>query len=99
MSEPDKSKHSVDFDKMSAYLKKKWGTSRKCPMCEDTHWVVSNIICETRQIYPESAEYLFLPVVPVTCRNCGFVVLVNAKQAEQIPPSSPQEPKKEGDPQ
>lgn len=61
------------------HLQQKWG-QRACPMCGKGPWNVQN---RTFQLIEYDGGNLIvggpvIPVVPVTCGNCGYTALVNA---------------------
>ena len=61
-------------------LKEAWGQTRPCPLCGKVRWIVTDEMYElnllgkigTLKIGPK------IPVVPVTCANCGNTVVLNA---------------------
>jgi hypothetical protein len=62
------------------YLKSKW-EGRACPLCGVGNWNVSESIFELREFNKEAfviGGAPIVPVIPVTCANCGNTVLVNA---------------------
>lgn len=64
------------------YVNDKW-TNPICPMCGSRSWNVTDKIFELREFNdgnivlggPNSA---LLPVIPVTCENCGNTIFINA---------------------
>ncbi len=77
---------NIDTQKMIQFLNEKWqGTI--CPYCRGPEWNVENKMFELRE-YNKGNLYLggpnssIVPVVPVTCSNCGHTVLVNALVAK-----------------
>jgi len=66
------------------YLQLKWGESRECPMCGNRSWEVSLKTFELREFH-EGNMILgvgpIMPVIPVTCKNCGNTIFLNAIQA------------------
>jgi len=65
------------------HLKEKW-KGKPCPICGAGNWNVSDSIFELRE-YNQGDLIVgggpIIPVVPVTCDNCGNTVLVNAIKA------------------
>jgi len=62
------------------HLKLKW-QGRRCPMCTLGNWTVSDKVFELHEFH--GGDFVIggtplIPVVPVTCDNCGNTVLVNA---------------------
>ncbi|HUU15540.1 MAG TPA: hypothetical protein VMW72_00195 [Sedimentisphaerales bacterium] len=76
-----------DPKKVIEHLNKTWGVNRKCPMCESCEWYASDKVFELRE-YHSGTLVLgggpIVPIVTVTCRNCGNTVLVNALVAGAI---------------
>ena len=81
-------KHKVDIELLKAHLTKKWGPI-SCQMCHQGQWTVGDTIFELREFYGGGLKVgggPIIPVVPVTCSNCGRTVLINAIVAEIIKP-------------
>ena len=62
------------------HLENKW-SSQKCPMCGHSGWNLPSEIYEIREF--QDGNFVIggtpiVPVLPVTCGNCGNTVLVNA---------------------
>lgn len=76
----------IDTDKMLEHLKSKW-QGRPCQMCGIGNWNISDSIYELRE-FNEGQLALgggpIIPVVPITCDNCGNTVFVNAIKAGLI---------------
>lgn len=69
-----------DSKKVIEHLNKNWGVLRKCPMCESSEWATSDKVFELREYHGGAVVFGGSPIVPivtVTCRNCGNTVLVN----------------------
>lgn len=72
-----------DVNRMIEYLREKWSGTRACPMCGSTSWDVQGSVFQLIQ-FNEGAMVIggpVIPVIPVTCNNCGNTVLVNAIKA------------------
>jgi predicted nucleic-acid-binding Zn-ribbon protein len=70
----------VKSEKFIDYLKTKW-RGQKCPMCGTGNWNVSDKVFELREFHDGNVVIgngPIVPIVPVTCDNCGNTVLVNA---------------------
>ena len=95
MTQPKRQYDMNDDDrkKMIRHLTDKWGEQRKCPMCGKGPWGVDGEIFELRKFNKEAFVVggPIVPVVPVTCNNCGNTILVNAFVAGVL------EPQTEGD--
>jgi len=79
----------VDSQKLLNHLNSKW-QGRPCQMCGVGNWTVSDSIFELRE-YNQGNMVIgggpLIPVVPVTCNNCGNTVFVNAIKAGLIEPN------------
>lgn len=81
----------TNSNKIIGHLRDKW-VSRPCPMCGIGEWEVQDSVFQLMQ-FQEGGLVLggpILPVVPVTCRNCGNTVLVNAIVAGVVSSTPPQ---------
>ena len=82
--------------KILAHLQSKWG-QRSCPMCNGGPWNVQDSSFQLAE-FNEGALVLggpLVPVIPVTCSNCGNTVLVNAIVAGVVtapPPAAERKP-------
>lgn len=69
----------------------KWKTA-ECIICGHDDWAVSDRVFELREYGPDySGSFAFglaqlFPVVPLTCKQCGNVLLVSAIAAGVVPP-------------
>lgn len=68
-----------DTKKVIAFLSEKWG-SRDCPMCGKGPWEVQDRVFQLTEFHQGNIVIggPLVPVIPVTCTNCGHTVLVNA---------------------
>ena len=66
-------------EKVIAFLGEKWG-NRACPMCGKGPWSVQDRIFQLSEFHQGSLVVggPLIPIIPVTCGNCGHTVLVNA---------------------
>jgi hypothetical protein len=70
---------SFDSEKLITHLKEKWD-GRRCPMCKSGNWSVQDKVFELREYHGGSMVIggsALVPVVPVTCDNCGNTILIN----------------------
>lgn len=80
-----------DASKFIARLNQKWG-NRPCPMCGVSKWSVQESTFQLME-FSESGLVVggpVIPVVPITCTNCGNTVLVNAILAEVVKVPQPE---------
>jgi len=76
----------IKTEKLISHLKTKW-QGRRCPLCNQGKWNVSDKVFELREYHGGGLVVggtPIIPVVPVTCDNCGNTVLVNAIVSEAI---------------
>lgn len=72
----------VQSQQIIDFLNEKWSGAR-CPLCGNSGWNITDKCFELREFNdgnlilggPNSSV---LPVIPVTCKNCGNTVFVNA---------------------
>lgn len=67
------------MERAIAWLTQKWGT-RPCPYCGDPNWNVGAKLLEGRTWGEEGV----IPMLQVTCSNCGQTVSVDATVAGLI---------------
>jgi len=77
---------TYDPQALIKHLNEKWG-DRKCAQCGVNNWQVQDSVFELRQFSGGSLIVggPLIPVVPVTCANCGNTVLVSALLAKVMP--------------
>ncbi len=70
---------TFDTEKFIAFIGEKWG-GRPCPMCSKGPWSVQGSVFQLSEFHQGSIVVggPLIPVVPVTCGNCGYTVIVNA---------------------
>lgn len=87
-----------DFDtkRFIDFIGQKWG-GHSCPMCGKGPWSVQDKVFELTEFHDGNMVIggTLIPVVPVTCNNCGYTVVVNAILSGAIQPPSPPQEKKE----
>jgi hypothetical protein len=84
---------NYDTQVLINHLKEKW-QGRGCSQCGSRGWEIQGSVYELRQ-YSQGTLVIggaIIPVVPVTCANCGNTVLVNALSAGAV--ERPEEAKK-----
>lgn len=74
------------IERATAWLVEKWGNERECPYCGNPTWGVGGRLIEARQW----SDAGVIPMLQVTCTNCGHTVSVDAAVAGLIEQS--QEP-------
>lgn len=79
----------IDGEKLINHLKEKW-KGKPCQMCGTGNWNISDSIFELRE-YNKGNIVIgggpIIPIVPITCDNCGNTVFVNAIKAGLIEPN------------
>ena len=77
----------VNSDKMIRFLTEKW-KGRSCPLCGTGNWNVQDMVFQLTA-FSEGNMILggpLIPVIPVSCDNCGNTILVNAIVAGAVSP-------------
>jgi ribosomal protein S27AE len=70
----------MNVEKFITHLNEKWG-NKPCPMCGTSNWNVSDNVYELREFQGGNlvlGNGPIIPIVPVTCVNCGNSIFVNA---------------------
>ena len=72
----------INADRMIAHLRDKW-KGRNCPLCGEGGWQVQDKAFELREFHGCTMVLggPVIPLIPITCSNCGNTVLVNAISA------------------
>jgi len=73
-------KPEFDGHELRAYLEHKWGPV-SCQMCRQGTWVIGNSLFELREYHGGAVVFggaPIVPIIPITCSNCGHTVLINA---------------------
>ena len=88
--------NSFDTDKFIAFIGQKWG-GKGCPMCGKGPWSVQDRVYQLSEFHQGSMVVggPLIPLVPVTCNNCGYTIVVNAILAGALPGPLPLPEKKE----
>jgi len=68
-------------EQMVNYIKTKWAAPTSCPVCRQNTWQVAAEVHEIREFSGGNIVLggsALVPLVPVTCQNCGNTMLFNA---------------------
>jgi len=71
---------NFDSEKFLTHLKEKW-EGRACPLCGVGNWNISDSVFELREYHGGNLVIgagPIVPIVPVTCSNCGNTIMINA---------------------
>jgi len=67
---------------IDTFIKNKWTLHPKCPICHKNSWNVSPELFELRSFHGGSmvigGKGGIVPLILVTCVNCGNTILINA---------------------
>jgi len=76
----------IKTDAVIAFLNSKWG-NRSCPMCNKGPWSVQDRVFQLNEFHQGNLVVggPLIPVIPVSCGNCGHTELVNAIIAGVLP--------------
>ena len=70
----------INSEKVLNHLKDKW-KGKPCPLCGVGNWNISDSVYELREFHDGNlvlGSGPIMPIVPVTCSNCGNTIMVNA---------------------
>jgi hypothetical protein len=81
--------NTKDAEKIISHLKLKW-SGRSCPLCQVGPWEVQQSVFVLLKFDGGSINLggEVVPVIPVTCKNCGNTILVNAIIANVLAPNA-----------
>jgi len=69
----------IDKDALKKFLFDKWEDSN-CPKCKNNQWTVPYDVFEIKKYL--TGKFIIggevIPVIPITCMNCGLTFMVNA---------------------
>lgn len=75
-------------DKAVEWISTKW-LHQQCPICEHSTWNVDDVV-ELRQFEGGTlvlgGQSTIIPLVPITCNNCGYTFFINALKSKTIEP-------------
>lgn len=79
---PDQSK------KFLATIQAKWRPPFQCTCCGANNWSIAESVFQLTEFHGSGMRIggLLVPVVPVTCNNCGNTLVINALVAGAIEP-------------
>lgn len=63
-----------------AILDTKWPDPKICPVCGNTAWDTVDVVFELKSYEnarESSEQATVMPLVPLTCKNCGNTILIN----------------------
>lgn len=78
--------HKFDIRIVEDYIKAKW-TNACCPMCQSTHWNISDTIYEFRKFTNDSlmiAGGPVFPVIPLVCDDCGNTLFIHVNSVSVL---------------
>ena len=88
----------INVDRTLEFIKEKW--KNRCPMCDHADWHVQNRSFELREFQSGSIVIggaPVIPVIPITCGNCGTTIIVNAFVVGAIERENEKEREKEAE--
>jgi len=82
---------NIEAQKLLDFLAEKW-EGHPCPICGKGPWIVQQKTYQLTEFSPGSIplpveQSSIVPVVPVSCENCGYTALVNAIIAGILAPA------------
>jgi predicted nucleic-acid-binding Zn-ribbon protein len=76
----------IDVSTAKQFIKTKAkGTSNPCPLCKVRDWGITDTVFALIELYQnhilDVRAGAYLPVIPITCNNCGITMLISAVKA------------------
>jgi len=75
---------NIDTKKVLGHLNKIRNTPKGCKFCGANDWAVIDKVFELREFQGKPIGSPVIPVIPVTCNQCGNILLFNAIVAKLI---------------
>jgi len=75
-------------ERFIATLDAKWPDPKICPVCGNTTWDTVDVVFELKSYVAEQEsdeEATVMPLVPLTCKNCGNTILINVLTIGVLP--------------
>ena len=72
-----------ELDKVIDFINDRWGKDFKCPYCNTEEFTITNSVYQLPAFnnidtkITERDNTVF-PVIPITCKNCGYTIFINA---------------------
>jgi hypothetical protein len=74
----------IDSKEVVAHLNKMPYTPKSCKFCGANDWAVVDKVFELREFQNNAAGSPIIPVIPVTCNQCGNLLLFNGIAAKLV---------------
>ena len=74
----------IDTKKVLEHLNKVRSTSKVCKFCGANDWAVVGKVFELREFHNSASGSPIIPVIPVTCNQCGNLLLFNGIAAKLV---------------
>lgn len=71
------------MDQVQSWMEDK-DVDTTCPACGNSGWVTSEIIAPPVRARTGASEQVLIPMVPLTCDNCGYVRLFSAVKMDLL---------------
>jgi len=82
--------NNLDIEKLLAFLNDKW-KEHKCGVCGHFSWDVTNKLFQLSEFNKShvlvGGKKSYVPLIPVTCDNCGNTLLLSAMIAGLVKPN------------
>lgn len=78
------------IEKVTKFIKKYY-ENYECPVCHKSEWVLGSHIYQMPEFFDNDMDKLFkktstFPVLPISCDECGYTVLVSAITCGAVSP-------------
>ena len=73
----------IDGSKVISHINSKW-SGRACPMCDARKFSVQDKVYQLMEFHKDAGLMVggpIIPLIPVSCENCGVTIFVNAIKA------------------
>lgn len=67
------------------------GVRNGCPLCRNKEWVIGDeyVVLLPQEMLPDGGFVLggpTIPVIPLLCKQCGYVAMLSSKILANLPP-------------
>lgn len=74
----------LDPTAIHEWLAAKWTGSKLCPVCLQNNWIINPDIFQVPQTLKMQPKRTLIPVLSVSCSNCGYLVFFNLRATDIV---------------
>lgn len=74
--------------KVAEWTRSHWKGDQRCPRCLGNNWAIKPIVALPSEEPHSEYPFLHLPVVPYGCRECGYLIFLDALVLGLVPRAS-----------